>query len=493
MDRSFSECDSNLARILDVYESLGYPRATVTQWSLPATDAADLCELAAASNARRILEVGSFVGTSAFLMAQALPRTEVFSVDPNLPLKVEFTAMAADGKGADLSRTTLDVARLTAARLGLSARVHFLEGGFAVGSTFALDDVPVPVIGRDVCQEHGPFDFAFIDGLHFEDAVVADVQLTLSALAPHGTIALHDCIGYWGSHVRRAVARILETDDSLSFTHAPYQSLTRAIGSLSRTNRQSPLLEERVRACFGDGEKLANQLARLLRSTFSNERFRACDALAQRVLFHMNQGDDEHGRVTLAFDALDAVHPQNQSNVLRNLVDGRDAVVLGLTPPGELNAAGAWARPLAQHVERLSTLGFDTYDSVTPFLEPYTHAFGGGSVIDRKTSFLLDTVIAVRRGSSCAARFSHVIPLDAPRARALTDLRLQTLFAAVSHSEMRERYIAMHDGAATLREALHIRNVETLRLGAALHEWSSWRIHLGRYRCWRRRESGQGG
>jgi len=112
---------AELTRILEVYESLGYPRATVTQWSLPATDVADLWALAERSGARRVLEVGSFVGTSAFLMAQALPGAEVHSVDPNLPLDVEFTAMGAHGRGADLSRRTLEVARLAATRLALVA------------------------------------------------------------------------------------------------------------------------------------------------------------------------------------------------------------------------------------------------------------------------------------------------------------------------------------------------------------------------------------
>jgi len=221
MDETGSRCLDELARVLDVYESLGYPRATVTQWSLPAADVADLWTLAARSDARRVLEVGSFVGTSAFLMARALPRAEIHSVDPNLPLDIEFTAMGAAGPDADLSRRTLEVARLAAESLGLGARVKFHEGGFAVGATFALDDVPVPIVGPALCREHGPFGFAFIDGLHFEDAVVADLRLAMSAIAPDGTIALHDAIGYWGSHVRRAVARVLEDDDAMSFEHAP--------------------------------------------------------------------------------------------------------------------------------------------------------------------------------------------------------------------------------------------------------------------------------
>lgn len=479
MDQFGSDCSSRLTRILDVFESLGYPRSVVTQWSLPASDVTDLCALASESGAERVLEIGSFVGTSAFLMAQALPKAEIFSVDPNLPLDVEFTAMGADGGSADLTRKTLEVARLAATKLGLTPRVRFLEGGFAVGSSFALDDIPVPVIGPEVCRAHGPFDFIFVDGLHFEDAVFADVNLALSALTPNGTIALHDCIGYWGSHVRRAVSRILEVDESLSLTHAPYDSLTRAIGTLSRSERASPSLEARAQACFGDVPALAQQLARLLRSIFPHASFVKRDALATLVASHIADGEQDSPRVVLAFDALDGVRPTEQPLVLLDLIEGADALVLGLTPPGEVDAAGSWSRPLARHVQRLDALGFDTHDIVTPFLEPYTHSFGDRSVIERRTSFLLNTVVAVRRGGRCSARFAASSPLTPSSARTLTDLRLQLLFAARSHADTRARYIATHDGATGLRK-------ECERLGAALHDWSSWRVHLGRYRLWRR-------
>lgn len=493
MDELASRCRSELSRILEVYEALGYPRAAVTQWSLPATDVADLWTLAERSGAHRVLEIGSFVGTGAFLMAQALPAAEVHSVDPNLPLDVEFGAMGADGRGADLSRRTLEVARLAADRLGLAARVRFHEGGFAVGSTFALDDVPVPVVGPGICRAYGPFGFVFIDGLHFEDAVVADLRLAISALAPDGTIALHDCIGYWGSHVRRAVACVLEHDDTLSFEHAPYGDLLRAIGTLSRRARTSPALEQRAECCFGDVRSLAEHVARLLRASFAGARFEARDALAAAVTAHLGGASEDAPRVAIAFDAIDGTVPSQQDAALRALAEGADAVVLGLTPPGEVDAAGAWSRPLARHVSRLAELGFDCHDLITPFLEPYTHAFGGGSVLKRRTSFLLDTVVAVRRGGRLASRVAARTPLDAAHARALTDQRLQLLFAAQSYADMRARYIGTHDGAAELRREFdrHLAEYErqrreVVRLGEMVADWSSWRIHLGRLRFLRR-------
>ncbi|MEY3142984.1 MAG: hypothetical protein RLY21_1477 [Planctomycetota bacterium] len=486
MDDLASRHHSELTRILEVYESLGYPRATVTQWSLPATDVADLWTLAARSGARRVLEVGSFVGTSAFLMARALPDAEVHSVDPNLPLDVEFNAMGADGRGADLSRRTLEVARLAATRLGLASRVHFHEGGFAVGSTFALDDVPVRVMGAEVCRAHGPFELVFVDGLHFEEAVVADLRLAISALAPGGTIALHDCIGYWGSHVRRAVARVLEEDDTLSFEHAPYGELLRAIGTLSRRGRISPTLESRAERCFGDVRGLSEHVARLLRATFAGARFESRDALAAAVVSHLGSAADDAPRVVVALDAIDGVEPSAQRAAMQELSEGADAIVLGLTPPGEVDAASAWSRPLAQQVARLSAMGFDCHDLVTPFLEPYTHAFGGGSAIVRRTSFLLDTVVAVRRGGRLAPCVATRSPIDVASARSLSDLRTQLLFAARSYADVRSRYHQFHDGVDTLRAEADRQRGEAERLGRLVAEWSAWRVHVGRLRFLRR-------
>ena len=171
---------------------------------------------------------------------------------------------------------------------------------------------------------------------------------------------------------------------------------------------------------------------------------------------------------------------------LRALTEGADAVVLGLTPPGEAGAAGAWSRPLAQQVARLAAMGFECHDLVTPFLEPYTHAFGGGSAIARRTSFLLDTVVAVRRDGRLAPCVSTRTPLDAAGARTLSDLRLQILFAACSYADVRPKYQQLHDGAAALRSEAERQRAEALRLADIVADWSAWRVHLGRLRFLRR-------
>jgi len=481
-----------LDAILSVFAALGYPREVVTQWSLPSSDVADLVRLAAGSGARRVLEVGSFVGTSAFLMARALPEAEIHSVDPNLPLDVEFTAMGSADRGADLARRTLEIARESARRLGLDDRVHFHEGGFAVGATFALSDVAIPVIGPDLCARQGPFDFAFIDGLHFEDAVEADIALALAHMTPDGVVALHDAIGYWGSHVRRAVHRVLERDPTLSFTHAPYLDLYRGIGTLSRKARAAPPLEERAAAAFGDLGALSEHLARLLRTTFPRAHFDARDPIAQAIAAKIGAGGGlaaDGPRVVLAFDAIDGRAPSEQHGALARLLEGADAAVLGFSPPGEDGAAPAWARPLAARVALLGSLGFDALDLVYPFLEPYTHPYGGPTALTRKTSAMLDTVVAVRRGSGALGTRAASVraePLTEASARALTDMRLQLLHGVRSFTVMRDARERSDAAHRELSRAHAVLAEDHARLGALLAHWTAWRIHLGRFHFWRR-------
>lgn len=471
-----------LDAILGVFESLGFPREVVTQWSLPETDVADLWRLAEESGARRVLEVGSFVGTSAFLMARALPDARIHSIDPNLPLEVEFSAMGSSERGADLGRRTLEIARESARRLGLGERVQFHEGGFAVGATFALNDVEIPVIGPAVCAEHGPFDFAFVDGLHFEDAVVADAELALGAMRDGGTVAFHDAIGYWGSHVRRAIHRVLERERGLCFTHAPYAALYRGIGTLSSRGRATPDLATRLEACFGDARVLAEHLARLLRARFPGARFDPRDELASAIAARLPAPHaPDAPRVVLAFDAIDGVPPSEQATALAGLLDGAAAAVLGFSPPGEELAAPAWSRPLATRVAQLDAAGFVATDSIYRFLEPYTHPYGGPTALARRTSALLDTVVATRRGRDLADA-----PLNCEAARALTDMRLQLLYGTRAFDAMRTARDSAQWSHAELDRRHQALAAEHARTGAMLAHWTAWRIHLGRFHFWRR-------
>jgi SAM-dependent methyltransferase len=262
-------------RVLSAYEALGLGRESVGLWCTPLRDAEVLIEHLDPSHHRCILEVGTYVGVSALLMALHAPESRIHTVDPNLPLQLGTPGRGVEGMPAAGQRT-LAIAAQAAARLGVADRVAFYAGGFAVAGDFEsrIGGRPRPpaaepsslvpreasparrrsaqpkgdaasraataprrvlrLVGPTLCRREGPFDAVFIDGLHYHDAVQEDLELISSHLAPGGVIILHDLIGLWGAHLRWAVHRFLERHPEFLLRHEPYREIYHAIGSLSR-------------------------------------------------------------------------------------------------------------------------------------------------------------------------------------------------------------------------------------------------------------------
>ncbi|MGA1223291.1 MAG: class I SAM-dependent methyltransferase [Phycisphaerales bacterium] len=509
-----------LRRVLDAFESLGYPRAVVEQWSIPAADATDLVAAlrgphpTAGTAPRRILEVGTFVGTSALLMLLALPDAEVHTVDPNLPLEVEFNAMNCETGRADLARRTQEVAAAAAERLGVRDRLHLHQGGFSTDATFAGRDAVVPAIGAEVLAAHGPFDAAFIDGLHFEQAVLSDLVLAARGIREAAPIVLHDAIGYWGAPVRRAISRFLETEPSFALTHPPYDDLYRSIAVLSRESAADGNdFGSRAHRAFGSSaDRLAALLARAIATQLPPVH--AVDhGEAARVAPHLT-GDGNAPLLVVALDALDRTPHAALDETLRALASPTpaitpaatpatanpspqaDAMLLGLTPPGESGAACTHSRPLATTVAALDRVGFDAFDAVIPFLEPFSYPLGAGCVLPTRTSFLSISVIAIRRGTPlhAAAIARGLDPLDARSARSIESARTQRTHDRASlarfraeHAELNARIDALAAQATTARDSAQqslLHEVESLR--TRLQHMLDWRIHIGRHHFWRR-------
>ncbi len=508
---------SLLEQVLAAFESLGYPREVVTQWSIPAPDAADLAahlarELASAP-APRVLEVGTFVGTSALFMLLADPRSEVHTIDPNFPLEVEFDAMDCGHRNADLAKRTQDVAALAADRLGIRARLHLHAGGFSSEATFAGIDAVVPAIGSDVIRAHGPFDAVFVDGLHFEDVVLSDLRLAATAVRDGAPILMHDAIGYWGSCVRRAVGRFLEQHPHFSFSHAPYADLYRSVARLSTKPIDAPAPAVRAELCFGAHlAKHAEYAGRAITTTFPALDAHACDALsaplAARIGCDINDKSDKSGkhapRCAVALATFDELAPDVANAELARIAgEGstrNDILILGFTPPGEQGAAGPWSRPLASRIAALDAIGFDAYDIIVPFLEPFSYALGSGCVLPVRTTFLSTTVVAVRRGSAASARCAALERIDAASARRIDDVRTQrahehAMLASVDarriHLESKFAVLAAEHEAMRVKHASHDAAVAGLQsrvdeLTRRLQHMLDWRVHIGRHHFWRR-------
>lgn len=493
-----------LDSVLAAFASLGYPREVVTQWSIPATDAADLVAgLRAAlegNPAPRILEVGTFVGTSALVMLLAIPGAVVHTVDPDFPLEVEFDAMHCGFRDANLARTTHEIAAAAAELLGVRDRLVLHRGGFATEATFAGRSATVPAIGSRLAAEHGPFDAAFVDGLHFEDAVLADARLAAASVKPGAPVLFHDAIGYWGSCVRRALARFLEDAPAFALSHAPFAALDRSVACLSTAAPAAEPPAARLAHCFGSAApRVAGHIARAITTQFGPLAAEPADEFsrdAAEALAETPRGTRAALPALIALGSLDEATPPG-ADPLAALAARADLLVLGLTPPGERTAAGPRSRPLAARVRELDALGFDAYDAIHPFLEPFSHALGGSCVLPRATTFLATSLVAVRRGSAAAARVpASLAPITPAHARTIEDARTQTLHSALVLAHFRERYERAHGdlAAAGTRiadldhrlSALSAESAQLPNLRARLQHMLDWRIHVGRHHFWRR-------
>jgi hypothetical protein len=496
-----------LSRVLGAFESLGYPRAVVEQWSIPAADAVDL--IAALREAGptpdgsplRILEVGTFVGTSALLMLLALPGCEVHTVDPNLPLDVEFSAMNCDHRGADLARRTHEVAALAAERLGVRHRLHLHQGGFSTDATFAGREATVPAIGAELIAAHAPFDAAFIDGLHFEHAVLDDLLLAARGVRADGPLILHDAIGYWGAPVRRAISRFLERSPEHALRHPPYADLYRSVAVLSRRAHGTQLdFATRARNAWGESaDRLAGLLARAVATQCPpltpHARDAASHEVAQALVAAQPPDAQRAATLAIALDTLDSTPAAALAPALVDIASGADALLLGLTPPGEQGAAAAHSRPLATTVDALDRIGFDAFDAITPFLEPFVYPLGAGCVLPTRTSFLATSLLAIRRGTALhgAVRATTLDPLDARAARTIESARTQRMHDRASLARFRAEHAALNaqlQSASAARaspgpqHAALLAEIDSLR--ARLQHMLDWRIHVGRHHFWRR-------
>lgn len=455
-------------RILDTYEALGLSRESAGLWCTPLRDAEVLIEHLEPQRHRKILEVGTYVGVSALLLALHAPAAEIHTVDPNLPLE-----SGTPGRGVERSsaagRRTLTLAAEAAARLGVADRVAFYAGGFTLGGDFKSRDGGVDavvhsgdeaevqeqgattsgslpeakdgrrasrskssrrrahrVVGPIVCQREGPFDFVFVDGLHYQDAVQGDLELIVEHLAPKGMIVLHDLIGLWGTHLRWAVHRFLERHPEFALRHEPYREIYQAIGSLRRRSElpADHYLPHRARLA---GKRLLDEprWQRHLLSAAWRERTRgpvielrpagapslAREALAlgareshqiavipgevENTIRRLSRLRASRSELVLALGALDVLDDVEASALLEAVAARQGLAVLGFSPPGERGAAELHSRTLSMNLALLRQAGLRTVNDLSLDLEPFLLPYWTGAA--RQSSHCLHLFTAMRR------------------------------------------------------------------------------------------------
>lgn len=165
-----------------------------------------------------ILEVGAFVGVSAFFFASHPKVSSVMSVDPNLVVAEELTANSdVWHRKIDLDslrgKRTLEVARETLERFPEQRdKIKFHEGVIGTKQIGAkgkqiedLDTVQVPEIPEST--ETGLI--AVVDGLHTKDGVLKDLQAIFDR-NPRAIVFLDDCRHRWGPLVQAGAVEFME-------------------------------------------------------------------------------------------------------------------------------------------------------------------------------------------------------------------------------------------------------------------------------------------
>lgn len=396
-------------RVIDVYAELGLPRERIGSWCLPKRDALVLLESLDPQKHRRILEVGTYVGVSTMLLALHAPDAIVDTVDPDLPLELGTptpgTPTESERRGA------LEIARQAAARLGLVERVRFHRGGFAVAADYAsrrgatalrVDSVQhggeedaSAIVGPAVGAAHGPFDFIFVDGLHYADAVAADLALAVDHLAAGGVITLHDVVGLWGGNVRWAVHRFLERQPEFVLRHDPYREIYYSGGLLMRRD-ELPAAFWRDAPDRPAGARLVDDeayRALLLAAAFDGsvpdrvlELRGARLPSFERVARRLGVGEfcrvpatepvaaarcDGAAELVIALGVLDQLEEDAAVRLLRSLRERGSPLLLGVTPPGERGADERHSRTLPTTVALLQRTGFEIARDFTLRLEPH--------------------------------------------------------------------------------------------------------------------------
>ena len=488
--KPFSD-DPWLHAILSGYADRGYPAELITSWALPSRDARTLIDLIEQQSPENVLEIGTFVGVSTLMMAAKLPKgAMIHTVDPNFPLMIELGAMNTPARGADLSVCHQELAAAVAQQLGLSPKITFHAGGFSTPATFASTkhdtSRTVPVIGPEVCQEHGPFDFIFIDGLHYTDAVLSDLRLACRYLQPGGRIVVHDVIGMWGSNVRRAVFQFISEQPDFSFQHGRYADIFDAIGVLQHLPQHehrgpaengpatgTSLLDRpefisnlaaiavnvcspRRVVCIGrDRGGLLPQFARfgvedLCHVGQPSESLIASQIDPLRIKSEIFDFQDVY-QPAIRFDLCVCIYDDAEldDSQLQHVIDScvacSDTILFGSTPPGESGFATSRSRPLAWWVRQFWKRGYRFHDVIRPSLEPLRFAYSYSPIYEVTSSELANLYLIRREPLKDSNADPQLEELLVEKDSRMEDMTLQAVFSDILLQDLLKKWKEAQD------------------------------------------------
>ena len=194
------------------------PEPTLRTWSISATDAVVIHEiLDSFSEPVDVLDIGTFLGVSAFLFASHANVRAVVTVDPNPTVADEINDKEAE-LAAHVDAASLEVARVQdVAKAALNsfpdaeAKITFFEG--VVSEPLGSGEEGTSLARLDIATLLGSGSgsplVVLVDGLHSAEGVYGDLEAVL-LVRPDAIVLLDDCRYYWGPFVQSGVSRFLE-------------------------------------------------------------------------------------------------------------------------------------------------------------------------------------------------------------------------------------------------------------------------------------------
>jgi len=215
--RRFDEYKGTVSRLFPAL-----PKAYVDAWSISNTDALILAHFLECYPRKVIvLDIGTFVGVSAFHFASLPEVLRVIGVDPNPTIADEINdKFEVLGGGIDpeplRNLRVQDVAKAALAEFGDeqqkirlcvgvvgSGRVGIRQGSPEVPEKV---EVPAPEPADDASL------LAFVDGLHTREGVRADLEAIFER-NPHAVAILDDCRYAWGPSIQAGVVDFMERSE----------------------------------------------------------------------------------------------------------------------------------------------------------------------------------------------------------------------------------------------------------------------------------------
>ncbi len=175
---------------------MNYHSKSLSSGSIKKEEASFLYNLIIQEKPKIVLQVGTFLGFSTLIIAEALKHNgagKIYTIDPEIPhLKIS---------------NPVDIARKACIERGLGDRIEFKNGWFSSVPYSSDKAISLEVIGSALIQKIGTLDFVFIDGDHSIMSAISNFAVVVNFLRVNDICVIHDVCSIYS--VKQALTAIL--------------------------------------------------------------------------------------------------------------------------------------------------------------------------------------------------------------------------------------------------------------------------------------------